>query len=42
MKYKLIEQLIKECMVDGSEYFNTLNELSESYLQKLLKVVRGL
>jgi histone H3/H4 len=42
MKAKVIERLIKECGVDGEKVFDHLNDKSEEYLSKLLKIAKKL
>jgi hypothetical protein len=41
-KAKIIEDLLKETGQPGENHFNQLIEKSESYLNKLLTVVRAL
>ena len=41
-KSKLIEEIIKEARVDGEKYFDKLNDYTERYLGKLLKVIKKL
>lgn len=41
-KSKLIAQIIKLTKADGTKYFDKLNDKSEQYLEKYVKVVKGL
>lgn len=41
-KNELIKQIIKDTRSEGTEVFDILNEKSEKYLSKLLKVIAGL
>jgi hypothetical protein len=41
-KPKLIEQILKETKADPTIAFDTLNDLSQKHLTKLLKVIEGL